>query len=254
MNSYTTAEIEYSKIEVLKQIWSANDKFSYETNSRPFWGICYILSGKIIYCGKGSTFSACAGNAIILKKGAYYRAEFPLETHCILVNFSSGGDFAEDEKEDIIIIDANADIKNDFADIFDYSMFESRKCMVKSVFYRILDKISANEKGNALSAKIKKILNADIDFTLSETDIAKQCSVSISTAQRSFLKAYGKTISAYKSELRIARAKSLLLMGLYSVEQIADMLNFCDGAYFSRCFKRTVGMSPKQFVKQSHAM
>lgn len=232
----------------------ASETFSYETKRRPYWGICYIISGEIKYVCKDIKFSAGAGKTVVLKKGACYRVEFAEETHCILVNFAANGDFAADEEKSIIITDTKPDIKSDFADILDYSIFDEKRCMVKSVFYRILYKMGKNGFENALSVRIKNILNADADFSLCEAEIAKQCAVSISTAQRSFSKAYGKTISAYRSELRLARAKSLLLTGLYSVEQVAEMLGFCDCAYFSRSFKRLTGMSPKKFIKQSYTM
>ena len=89
---------------------------------------------------------------------------------------------------------------------------------------------------------------------LPKAEIAKSCSVSVSTLQRAFKDAYGKTVTEYKNDIRIARAKRLLLSGMYSVEETAAMLNFCDSAYFSRYFKKYTGVSPKKFVKQAYTM
>ena len=122
--------------------------------------------------------------------------------------------------------------------------------MVKSVFYRILDGMAQSGIETALSAKIKRIINSEP--SASEADIAKSCSVSVSTLQRTFKYAYGKTVSEYKNDIRMAKAKKLLLLGMYSVEETAIMLNFCDSAYFSRCFKKHTGLSPKKFVKQAY--
>ena len=115
--------------------------------------------------------------------------------------------------------------------------------MVKSVFYRILDSLTQVGIETTLSAKIKQIINSDP--SASEADIAKACSVSVSTLQRTFKHAYGKSVSEYKNDIRMAKAKKLLLSGMYSVEETAEMLKFCDSAYFSRCFKKHMGLSPK---------
>ena len=137
---------------------------------------------------------------------------------------------------DITLIKDRENLKNDFFEMLNYAEFRERGYMVKSVFYRIIDSLTQSGIETTLSAKIKQIINSDP--SASEADIAKACSVSISTLQRTFKYAYGKTVSKYKNDIRMAKAKRLLLSGMYSVEETAVILNFCDSAYFSRCFKK----------------
>ena len=41
--------------------------------------------------------------------------------------------------------------------------------------------------------------------------------------------------------------------GSESIERIAELLGFCDGAYFSRFFKRQTGLSPSAYRFRAHA-
>lgn len=242
---------ECSEIEVLNQSWVGGTAYSYKMKKRPCWGLCFIIDGSIVYKTKNSKTVAESGDIVILKKGSLYSAEFiKHRTNDILINFHCNISSNADWINDITLIKGRKSLKNDFLEISDYSVFKERGYMVKSVFYRILDSLTQVGIETTLSAKIKQIINSDP--SASEADIAKACSVSVSTLQRTFKYSYGKTVSKYKNDIRMAKAKRLLLSGMYSVEETAEILNFCDSAYFSRCFKKHMGLSPKKFVRQSH--
>lgn len=251
MYDVIAANAECSEIEVLNQSWAGGTAYSYKTKKRPCWGLCFITDGSIAYKTNSSRTVAESGDIVILKNGSLYSAEFiKHRTSDILINFHCNSSSNADLMGDIILIKNREDLKDDFFEMLNYAEFKERGYMVKSVFYRILDSLTQSGMETALSAKIKQIINSDP--SVSEADIAKACSVSVSTLQRTFKDAYGKTVSKYKNDMRIARAKKLLLSGMYSVEETAEMMNFCDSAYFSRFFKKHTGLSPKKFVKQSY--
>ncbi len=54
----------------------------------------------------------------------------------------------------------------------------------------------------------------------------------------------------YQTQVRIARARKLLLEG-QSISHVALETGFCDQSHLSRNFKRIVGMTPGQFSSQS---
>ena len=130
----------------------------------------------------------------------------------------------------------------------------NRGCMVKAMLYSIFDEILNCDLSNTLFVEIKQAVDSDEGLNLKETELAEKCSVSVSTLQRVFKNTYGKTISEYKNELRISKAKKLLITGNYTMEEISEMLGFCDSAYFSRCFKKAEGISPKKYLKQYYTM
>ena len=66
---------------------------------------------------------------------------------------------------------------------------------------------------------------------------------------RTFCSETGRTPTAYLVEYRLHEAMKLLSKGQYSVSEIAERTGFCDASYFSRIFKRHIGINPKSYEK-----
>ena len=246
-------------ISVLNQIWKSGSSFSYEKKRRPCFGMCYIISGSIKYVTKEKVFTAFPGDAVILKSDMHYRAVFEKLTQDILINFfcigvNNENSFFESTDEEIIIFKGRRDLKNKFLEILEYDFINNRRCRVKAALYGIFDEIINGDLNNTLSAAIKRAIDSDGGLNMKEHELAEKCSISVSTLQRIFKKSYGKTVSEYKNELRITKAKKLLVGGLYTIEETAEILGFCDSAYFSKCFKRAEGVSPREYIKQYYTM
>ena len=54
----------------------------------------------------------------------------------------------------------------------------------------------------------------------------------------------------YVNHLRIAYALCMIKDGCSSVREIAAESGFCDALYFSKVFKKKVGMTPSEKIKQ----
>ena len=74
--------------------------------------------------------------------------------------------------------------------------------------------------------------------------------------RRRFCAQTGKTPLQYLTDLRISHAKQLLLSKeAFNIETVAEACGFTDSFYFSTCFKKHIGCSPRAFRKdaeQSH--
>lgn len=66
---------------------------------------------------------------------------------------------------------------------------------------------------------------------------------------RDFKNEYGVTILNYINELKIKEAKSLLRKNKLSVTEISETLGFNSIHYFCRLFKKSTGLSPKEYTK-----
>lgn len=64
-----------------------------------------------------------------------------------------------------------------------------------------------------------------------------------------FKKTYGKTAFDYVTEVRINMAKQLMLQEGARLKDIAYQVGYHDEFYFSRMFKKEVGVSPKVYLK-----
>lgn len=104
-------------------------------------------------------------------------------------------------------------------------------------------------KNLSLSARIAGFVEANYNKNFSSDDIARSFLISYDHANRIFKNQKGMGIIAYRNHLRIEKAKVLLLTTDKSVEMIASDVGFEDKYYFSKFFKRAVGVSPTQFKR-----
>lgn len=79
---------------------------------------------------------------------------------------------------------------------------------------------------------------------------ADKLNVTVKTLSNSTKKYYKKTISSLINEKIILKAKWELLHTNTQIKQVAADLGFNDEYYFSRFFKKHIGLSPKQFREE----
>lgn len=88
---------------------------------------------------------------------------------------------------------------------------------------------------------------------LSIEGYASSRGVSTSWFIRSFKEVTGLTPLQYIRSIRIANAQNLLETTEYNIGEISDVIGYEDPLYFSRVFKKQVGVSPKEFRRQRSA-
>lgn len=104
---------------------------------------------------------------------------------------------------------------------------------------------------NRFVHKLKNIIfenvgNASFDLTRE----IKNMNYNPDYIRRCFKSETGKTPLSYLTDLRIDRAKQLLIMpSCESIEIISAKCGFRDSFYFSTCFKKHTGISPLQYRK-----
>ena len=88
------------------------------------------------------------------------------------------------------------------------------------------------------------------DFALE--DYASLCSMSKYHFIRVFEKIVGTSPLEYKNSIRMQHALELLAEKRLNVSQISDAVGFASASYFSQSFKKSFGMSPKQYQQNSN--
>ena len=86
-------------------------------------------------------------------------------------------------------------------------------------------------------------LHRELDAEL----LASACCMSVGHMEHLFRAALGVPPHAYLTNLRLERAKELLIDSDASVAQIGATVGFSDQNYFSRFFKNRVGLSPTEY-------
>ncbi|MEK7413795.1 MAG: AraC family transcriptional regulator [Planctomycetota bacterium] len=77
--------------------------------------------------------------------------------------------------------------------------------------------------------------------------LAKQLGISAVTLRRRFRSATGQSMHAYAVSARIATARRLLIEDDSSIQEIADRLGYRDVFFFSKQFRKYVGVPPALF-------
>ena len=111
------------------------------------------------------------------------------------------------------------------------------------ILYLAMDGVGENGK----LAFVKSYMEQNYDKEISISALAKQTGYSTPHLINKFKAHYGITPKAFVSQVRIGKAKELLLATDKLSREIAYCLGFSDELYFIRFFKKYTGLTPRQF-------
>ena len=110
-----------------------------------------------------------------------------------------------------------------------------------------LRQISVDHKSESrIHAACHRIYES-IDSPPTVAELARECCLSESRFLHLFREVSGKSVTAFIASIRIERAKELLMGTELSVREIAEAVGYEDQNYFSRCFRKVEGCSPREF-------
>jgi len=119
-----------------------------------------------------------------------------------------------------------------------------------------IESISEEDNGNScldhVISHINMVINSQPDMNISLDELKNIACLSKSQLIRSFKKEFFMTPLEYILNQRIKIACRLLVNSSLNIGEIAYKSGFTDSNYFSRQFKKRVGMSPREFQK-NHA-
>ena len=143
-----------------------------------------------------------------------------------------------------------------------YQLIENEKPgfqqIVSGHILQLLGDIAAKQKQGAFSdEKIESTIQQTLIYMRENVEenidlqlLAKQHHISYASFRKLFKKYTGVPPRQYHIELKLLRAKELLLTTQKSIQQISQELNFESIHYFSRYFKKKMGDSPSQLRKK----
>ena len=105
--------------------------------------------------------------------------------------------------------------------------------------------LPTNEKLDAIISFITAHYNAEISIR----ELADSCDLSQSRFMFLFKEKVGQSPHAYQQMLRLNNSMDLLASTQLNISSICSMSGYNDPLYFSRLFKKYVGMSPNQYRK-----
>ena len=138
-------------------------------------------------------------------------------------------------------IDAGADVQEIFGfnneylqKIEKFSSVDELSVWLTGIMHRFID-------------KTMEYVRANFDKKLSLDEIAKNAFLSKAYLSSIFKEEIGESLTNYINRVRIEKSKVLLLDKEISLIDIANLCGFEDQSYFTRVFKKMVGVSPKKY-------
>jgi len=102
-------------------------------------------------------------------------------------------------------------------------------------------------KENIIFSKIHESINRNVFADISLEHVAHEVGISSQYLSKIFKEEIGVNFIDYVTDKRISYAKKLLENKDKSIREIAIEIGYADSSYFSRIFKKIVGLTPKEY-------
>ncbi len=130
------------------------------------------------------------------------------------------------------------------------------KCMRD--IYDIISKIQAQQGVSNYQRSQYEIIRPAVNYIdlnysdqqLNNTRLANAAGISEVYLRKLFSNLFGITPAKYVADLRIEKAKSMLVSEYMSVSEVAEAVGFSNIYHFSKTFKRITGYTPTEFAKK----
>lgn len=248
---------------VIKEKSYAPWKYSREFPKK-MYKITYVLKGEYMAYVNNKKYHLKEND--ILYSGGYNKFashDITDEFSCTYIYFTVDESGAGEDSffHSIHQIKGNDNIKKKFASILNAynSKSYNYKIRTKKILYEILEDIldaklmNANTNldiyalKNAISYLEQNYFKNDISIDY----LANLCNYTSAHFINLFKKIYNTTPKNYIIDLRMQKAKDLLIYTPYSVLEISNITGYSNPAYFSAAFKASVGCSPLAYRKKN---
>ncbi|NLK99556.1 MAG: helix-turn-helix transcriptional regulator [Clostridiales bacterium] len=129
--------------------------------------------------------------------------------------------------------------------------------LMEWAFQRFVDitgyvkKHTAIDYSNKIVQATKEYLEAHYAEEISLEDVAQHVNISPQYFSKLIKKNTGFNFIDWLSMLRVKKAKELLTNSNLTVKEVCFMVGYKDPNYFSRIFKKKIGMTPSEYIKNN---
>ncbi len=110
------------------------------------------------------------------------------------------------------------------------------------------DRLLSNKDENPVVFQIKEYLHQNYAVpSLSVPDISEHVHLSPTYVCTLFKNETGQTLNQYLTDYRIKMSKQFLSDPLYKITDISAKVGYSDGNYYSKAFRKIVGLSPSEY-------
>ena len=131
---------------------------------------------------------------------------------------------------------------------------KSSQVYLSGMLFHVLGLIIAESKNKTLEKKerqkieqAKIIMNENVYEDMPIQNIASQLNLSYALFRRNFKKYTNESPARYYNDIKLNKAKQMLVESTDSIKEISFKLQFTSLEYFSTSFKRMTGFTPSEF-------
>lgn len=241
------------------------DSCTVRPNGRYDYLLIYIKSGKGLFCNGKDTVEVKKNQIFLFKPGEPQKytlySKYFTEMYWIhfggtdvektLTSLNMGEYYLFDYgNSDRFVRSTNGIID----ELIKQNAFYQTKCvsillsLLVSIGRRILPEERKFEKESIVKASL--YIASNYFSQISNKELADLSNLSLSHFLKLFKENNGTTPQNYLTLCRIENAKRLLTETDYSIRHIAESVGFTDALYFSKVFKKTVGLTPSEYRKR----
>lgn len=241
---------------------------SYGPAMRSHYLLHYIVDGKGTYQTGERKFQLEAGEGFLIEPDSlvYYQADGKEPWSYLWIGFS--GKRAEEYLEDLGLNSRQLTFRSQKGQELKRLVLEMMGCSDGSVtsrfrqqsllygFFSILSE-NAVDRGRSEPSKENFYMERAVTFirnryssNIKVADIARHLCVDRSYLYKLFKNTLDMSPQEFLTEVRLSRAKELLSAAKLSVEQVALSCGYRDTLVFSKAFKRSTGMAPKEYRRE----
>jgi AraC-like DNA-binding protein len=237
-----------------------------EGRTLPIFHIIYITRGRGVFKAEGRSYMVEPGSVFFLPPGLkhQYRPVFEAGWHEYWVGFQ-GKNFSKLLEEGILsreYVFSETGLHDSMIATFNMiinevktqaPLFQLKACA--GIFSLIAEILTRNRRKDQITnnqrivEKAKSLMEANVSGIINLSDISEQIGISTSRFHEIFKTYTSMTPYQYYMELKIKKAADLLEQKNVSVKEVAYSLGFEDQYYFSRFFKKKIGVAPSSWRK-----
>ncbi len=225
---------------------------------RKRWAVAFKAEGKTIYSANGRDVVSDNTHPVILPRGCQYSWICVQPGDCRIVEFEADGEaedvFSFDIPDNTALTYAFDKMDNSMRGCKPYSQTDSFSVLyeILSLLLRSVDRdYVSSKKYEVLKPAYRYMTEKYFDEKITNDFLAGLCGISTVYFRKSFESAYGTAPIKYLHNLRIKKAKNILLSDYQSIEQVADSVGYASVYHFSKMFKKYTGVSPSEYAKAS---
>jgi AraC-like DNA-binding protein len=138
----------------------------------------------------------------------------------------------------------------------DLNRLDEIRSLARDVLYTFAEKVKQvkDERFSTTITLCKDYIFRHIYEEIIHDEIANKVQLNAKYLSRLFKKEVGMTVSEYIQQTKITEAKKLLAFSKTPIPEICTMLNFNDQSYFTKVFKKVVGVTPKKYRETHHLL